>query len=296
MSARLFPHLAPLYAAWLPLTLLLFGCDTAYPQQAAEVRSGRPIPTAFFYGKPVPLQRLAGYERLVLEADNLPDAALTLPRLAAAGTTVFAYVSVGEAEGWRESTRRLGGELFFGDNAAWQSRVADLSQLAWRDFLINERMAGLWRQGYRAFFLDTLDSYEQYVHDPAQRKRQACALAAIVRAMHDRFPGVQLLLNRGFDALPQIGSLASGLAAESLFRGWDQKRHVYVEVSEADRNWLLSQLESARIRYGLPITVIDYVDPDAAPLARRTLQQIEALGFSAWVATPALDSLPELAP
>lgn len=289
------PRLPSFCLAWLPLSLLLFGCDAAFSQTSAPARvaGASPIPTAFFYGAPVPLERLAAYPRVVVEADNLPEPANAIARLAAGGTTVFAYVSVGEAEGWRSSTRALDASLFLGENAAWNSRVADLSQQGWRDFLINERMSRLWQQGYRAFFLDTLDSYQMASTDPAQRERQACGLAAIVRAMHQHFPGVQLLLNRGFEVLPSIGSLASGLVAESLYRSWDASAGRYVEVSPQDRDWLLARLQETRQRYGLPITVIDYVAPGDTTLALATARRIEAQGYAAWVATPALDSVPE---
>lgn len=290
----LFPRL-PALGAWLPLSLLLCACDTAFSQAPETLHNPAPIRTAFFYGSQIPLSRLAEYPRVVIEADNLPDPAPEIERLAASGTIVFAYVSVGEAEGWRLSSRSLDGGLFFGENPAWKSRVADLSQLGWRDFLINERMTRLWQQGYRGFFLDTLDSYQMYAVDTDQRARQACALAAIVRTMHDRFPGVQLLLNRGFEVLPQIAPLASGLVAESLFRSWDARVGQYVQVSQADRDWLLGQLEETRRRYRLPVTVIDYLPREKSEEALMITRQIEALGYAAWVATPALDSLPEFA-
>src|SRR5207302_681902 len=111
-------------------------------------------------------------------------------------------------------------------------------------------------------FLDTLDSYQISIKDPVAQALQVRALGNIIRAMHRRFPGVQLLLNRGFDVLPEIGHLAVGLVAESLFQGWNATTGSYVEVSEIDRNWLLMQLHEANERYHLPITVIDYVAPD----------------------------------
>ena len=37
-------------------------------------------------------------------------------------------------------------------------------------------------------------------------------------------------------------ALATAVAAESLFRGWDAGRNAYREVNEADRDWLIGQL------------------------------------------------------
>jgi uncharacterized protein (TIGR01370 family) len=262
----------------IPFSLLLFG--------SAMARCEVPR-TAFFYGSPVPVEALAQYEWVVVEAENLPAPAA----LSASGTIVFAYISVGEAEGWRASTKDLDARWFLGENALWHSRVADLTQPGWKKFLIEQRMAVLWQQGYRAFFLDTLDSYQIPIKDPVSHAPQARALANIIRAMHDRFPGVQLMLNRGFDVLPEIGHLAVGMVVESLFQGWDASTGRYVEIRESDRAWLLGQLREAKERYKLPVTVIDYVDPHEPELAHDTARRIKALGFSPWIATPGLDTL-----
>ena len=267
--ARLFPSLALV-------------CGSALAQ-------AQPPSTAFFYGAPVPVEQLSRYKRVVVEADNLGSPA----RLAASGALVFAYVSVGEAEGWRASTRALDDSLFDGANSAWGSRVADLTHPGWTRFLLETRMAGLWKQGYRGFFLDTLDSYQLTAKDPAARLRQQRALVVLIGAIHRRFPGVQLLLNRGFEVLPDVSAMVVGVAAESLFQSWDPKAGAYTVVDEPSREWLLGRLREVQQRFALPVTVIDYVAKKDSALARATAQRITDAGFTAWVATPQLDTIAE---
>lgn len=60
--------------------------------------------TAFFYGAQVPVTALAQFDRVVVEADQIQD----LRPLRAAGADIFAYVSVGEAEGWRARGKPCG--------------------------------------------------------------------------------------------------------------------------------------------------------------------------------------------
>jgi hypothetical protein len=224
-----------------------------------------------------------------VEAENLGSPA----PLTAAGTVVFAYVSVGEAEGWRASTRALSSELFCGANSAWGSRVADMTNPGWTYFLIETRMAGLWQQGYRAFFLDTLDSYQLTSPDALARQRQQRALIGLIEAVHRRFPGVQLILNRGFELLPAVSQLVVGVAAESLFQSWDPTARKYTTVDEPSRQWLLERLREVQQRFALPVTVIDYVAIGNPSLARATAQRIGEAGFTAWVATPQLDTIGE---
>jgi len=119
-----------LWALWASC-LLISGCAMAPPS---------PPSTAFFYGSPVPVVALSKFERVVVESENVKD----LDGLRVAGADVFAYLSVGEAEGWRASSRALPKDIFVGANVAWHSRIADLTQPGWRDYLIEERMARLW--------------------------------------------------------------------------------------------------------------------------------------------------------
>lgn len=258
--------------------LLLLGCA-----QTAT----KPLKTAIFYGKAAPVEALSRYDRVVLEAEHFPQP----PVFAEQKTEFFAYVSVGEAESWRASARALPPDLFLGANTGWDSRIADLTKAEWVDFLIEKRMASLWQQGYRGFFLDTLDSYRIVIKDSEGQSKQADALIKIVYSIHRRFPGVQLLVNRGFDILPEVGHLVVGVVAESLFRGWDPVGKHYVSVNENGRSWLIDQLRTAATRYRLPVTVIDYVPPNEPDLANDTAKRIQELGFAAWIATPLLDTL-----
>lgn len=242
---------------------------------------------AFFYAPFAPLDSLAQFDQVVVQPEHIGN----LAALQKNGAEVFAYLSVGEAEPFRTGYRTLDKRWFLGTNRGWNSDIIDLTQRGWRDHLIEQRMATLWAQGYRGFFLDTLDSYQAVIKDPAGQAAQARALAELIRAMHQRFPGVKLLLNRGFEVLPEVAPLAVGMVAESLFQGWDPAGKRYVEISERDRTWLLGRLKEARDRYRLPVTVIDYLPPRQRELARQTARRIIELGFTPWIANPELDYL-----
>ena len=245
--------------------------------------------TAFYYGNQVLESDLGRFKRVVVEAESLSSPVALQKK----GAEVFAYVSVGEAEGWRASARALPQALFNGENQEWDSRIVDLTQTRWHAYLLDERMAPLWAAGYRGFFLDTLDSYLRANTTPKAIARQSDALIVLIQKMHSRFPGAKFLLNRGFDVLPVVAPIVDGVVAESLFQRWDQSAKQYVSVPETDRLWLLAKLRETHEIYGLPITVIDYVSPDNPSLARETVQRIRALGFEAWVANPGLDRVYE---
>lgn len=256
---------------------------TGHDAATAEV----PPCTAFFYGSHPPIDALARFPRVVVEADACDD----LPGLRRQGALVFAYVSLGEAEGWRASARALPDGIFAAKNPLWSSRVADLTHPAWCHYLLDDRLAKLWNQGYRGFFLDTLDSYRLAFHKPEDLQRQQNALVQLIQNIHARYPDARLLINRGFELLPRIHPCVDGLVAESLFQTWDASTQRYGATDEKGQAWLLGQLRRAREVYGLPVTVIDYVDPSDSPLILKTQGRIEAQGCAAWIAGPGLNAL-----
>lgn len=253
---------------------------------AAQATAAVPA-AAFFYGEDPPWDELGAFDLVVVE----PDHVAAPPKLAGGRTEVFAYVSVGEAEPARKWAAELPAGWRIGANTAWGTAVIDQAQPDWPAFLVERVIRPLWDRGYRGFFLDTLDSYRLAAKDPAARKAQEDGLVRVVREIRRALPWAKLVFNRGFEILPQVHGEAYAVAAESLFRGWDQAARRYREVPQADRDWLLGQLERVRGDYRLPVIVIDYLPAGDRAGARETAQAILARGFTPWVATPELDLL-----
>ena len=251
--------------------------------------AGSPPSIAFYYADHVPVRQLAQFDRIVVEAEHVD--AVRLSELEAYGGRVYAYVSVGEAESWRSDYRDMRQDWFIGRNTAWKSDITDLANSDYREFLIARRFQPLWERGFRAFFLDTLDSYQGIERRKRDWHGQEQGLVDLVRALKSRFPDSSLLVNRGFQIISQIKDLIDGVVLESLFRGWDPRTGEYHAVSAADRKWALNELSRVRDEYGLPVYAIDYVPAKERDLARETAGKIAALGIAPWVAEPAHDVL-----
>ncbi|GIL05889.1 MAG: hypothetical protein BroJett031_24090 [Betaproteobacteria bacterium] len=241
---------------------------------------------ALFYGPNPPLAELQAFDRVVLEPEHAPEPA-RLPR----HTRWYAYVSVVEAAPSRAWLRDVPSAWLRGDNPAWGSRLIDQSAPGWIEFFEQRVIAPLWRQGWRGFFLDTLDSYHLYAKTPEARRPQEDALVALIERLHARFPGIELVFNRGFEILPRLRGKVAAVAAESLYRSWDRATHTYRDVPAADRDWLLAQLARVRDEQRVPIVVIDYAPLADRAGARTTAARIRAAGFVPWVATGQHDAL-----
>jgi len=239
---------------------------------------------ALHYGSAAPLEELRVFDIVVVEPGHGQDPA----RLRAQGTELYAYVSVAEVQPSRPYYARIPAAWKLARNGAWNSDVIDQTPAAWPEFFATEVVAPLWQRGYRGFFLDTLDSYR--LADRFDEAAQQDGLVRVIETLHARFPGIQLIQNRGFEIVPRVKDKIRMVAAESLFRGWNAKARRYEEVRPADRDWLLGQLRTVRERDGLPVLAIDYVPPHDRALTRQTAADIAALGFTPYVADGLLET------
>lgn len=266
--------------AWLTLAIFLI----PLPALCEALESA-----AYFYGSQPPVNELAMFSKVVVEPDHLSDA--DMQRLQSAGSLVFAYISIGETgreRSWYIDTRR---EWEIGENRAWNSAVMDMTNIAWQEFILERLVKPLSDRGYDGLFLDTLDSYRLITDEPEKQKMQEKGLADFISRLHQRFPGMKILLNRGFEVIPDVHDQVDGIVAESLFQRWDPAKRIYTAVPEEDRRWLKETLQEIHTSYRLPVHVIDYVDPANRNLARETARKIEDLGFTPWVTNASLDML-----
>lgn len=247
---------------------------------------------AFYYGARIPVDDLRAFDWVVLEPQHALAQNASIVSALGPHTVALAYVSVGEVTPERPYYADMPKDWLPTSNAAWGSRVVDQTATGWPEFLRDRIIQPLWNAGFRAFFLDTLDSYQLLAKTPAARQQQAQALAGTLRGLVAAYPGIRLLLNRGFELVDTtLAPNILAVAAESLYRGWNQGDTRYVDVSPADRDWLLARFGEMRSKFKLPCIAIDYCAPQDRALARKTAQAIAAQGLIPWVADPTLESL-----
>lgn len=240
---------------------------------------------ALFYAANAPLAELKAFDIAVVEPDHGYDPV----RYRTPDSELFAYVAVAEVQPSRAYFKKIPSQWQMARNGHWGSVVLDQTPAEWPDFFAEKVVGPLWKQGYRGFFLDTLDSYR--LADKFNETAQQEGLIRVIETLHHRYPGIRLILNRGFEIVPRVRDKVFMVAAESLFRGWNASKQRYEAVQPANREWLLKQLKTISERDGLPILAIDYVAPNDRKTTRETALRISALGFIPWVTDSNLESL-----
>ncbi|WP_226823202.1 bifunctional glycoside hydrolase 114/ polysaccharide deacetylase family protein [Acidithiobacillus caldus] len=206
------------------------------------------------------------------------------------GQQVFAYVSVGETVPGDARYAQLPQDCVLGTNRSWGGKIIDLAKSSCRGYVLHQVVDPIWAQGYRGFFLDTLDSYES-VTKGAARHAQEEGLVDLIKALKTAHPEAKLIANRGFSVLPEIHGDLVAVLAESLYRGWDQAEHRYTEVPESERRALLRELHKAQ-GFGLPVVIVDYMPPAMNRSGWwEDAQRIRADGFIPYVSNPELTAV-----
>jgi hypothetical protein len=250
------------------------------PAKFAMADSSAPLPSvALYYGVTPPIEALSRFDIVVLDPDAHFD-----PNAHREGHTAwYAYVSVGEVHPNRSYYAAIPKAWRPSENKAWASDVIDQTAPGWPAFFVDKVVAPLWKKGYRGFFLDTLDSFQLISKTDAQRAAQKEGLERVVRLMAKRYPTAKLIFNRGFEILPDVHSVVQMVAFESLYQGWNASEKRYVAVPQADRDWLLGQVNKIQAQYNIPIIAIDYCAIDDTDCKKETVIKITQHGFIPYV-------------
>ncbi|MBP0594383.1 endo alpha-1,4 polygalactosaminidase [Paraburkholderia sp. LEh10] len=303
MKATSLAHLGVswIVAACAAVAILLLSVAWLRPALSAckRVSASGIGAVAFYYGANVRAEQFESFDTVVLEPDSGFDPAAHLAHC----PKWYAYVSVGEVSKARAYYAKMPHTwLLAADDARdamhdsardsmHDSAVVDQTAPGWPAFFVDEIIEPLWERGYRGFFLDTLDSYRRVAQTDAARAKQQAGLVAVLHALKARYPQAQLILNRGFEILPQVHDQVAAVAFESLFGRWDRTNQRYGAVPDRDREWLLGEAREVHERYQLPVISIDYCAPGDDACREDIVRKIGALGIVPYVTDGGLQTI-----
>ena len=241
---------------------------------------------AFYYGSGSVPSGLLDFRWLVVNPGKS-----RLPGEIPAGHGVFAYASIGETIPGDPAYKNLPSGCAMGTDPNWGGTVINLAKPVCREYVLNRVIDPAWKEGYRGFFLDTLDSYRLAAKSPSALQMQQQGLVRMIRAINVAHPDARLIANRGFSVLPEIHQDLVAVAAESLFRQWNPATKTYSSVPVKERKALVRELRGAQ-GFGLPTIAIDYLP---ARLNRQgwwqDAQKIRKLGFVPYVTDTTLTAV-----
>jgi hypothetical protein len=211
-------------------------------------------PIGFYYGAGE-LDRLAGYQRVVLQPEFYSPAQLSYLR--GQSVQALAYLSLSEDQGppapWQRPERNpdWGGAFVHVDHPGWVEHVTGQARVA-----LDAGFAGL--------FLDTLNVELTFPADIPH-------LITLIAALRELAGTSYVLANRGFALLPSLAELVDGVLFESFSVRWVASGYAPWPPDVLETH---AQIAERLLEFDIDLYALDYADSDglAAFAARRARQ------------------------
>ncbi|MFH1416552.1 MAG: endo alpha-1,4 polygalactosaminidase [Elusimicrobiota bacterium] len=231
-------------------------------------------------------EKYKDYDILILDPDCNPG------MLHNRHTLFFAYLSIGEAESYREYWDIIKNEGFIlEENPEWKGNYyVDITAPAWSDLIISRVIPGIISKGFDGLFLDTIDTVdilkEKFpVGEPEKH------MAEFIKKIKETFPGLKLISNNGFSVLEEIAGYVDIFLCEDIYMMPDFEKGGYKDVPAEDREYKVDILKNVSARTGKPVLVIDYLPEDDIKRKKETSRKIRKLGFKPYIAQKELDRI-----
>ncbi|MFC3226854.1 endo alpha-1,4 polygalactosaminidase [Marinibaculum pumilum] len=277
-------------AALLSLLGLLPMISPAAAQQSDPLRPD-PLHWAVYYSDQLPAAAFADYDLVVFDGRHHPD----LRSLQDRGVRLFGYINVGEVANYEPHyglVQKMG--LLGLQNPSWpDSRMVDLRDPRWTEMVLNRLIPEVLREGFDGIFLDTLDNAGYLEReDPKAYAGMTEAGRRLVRAIRRHYPDLPVILNRGYDLLPDVADAVDYVLGESVRTDYDFETKEYGWVPEDLYQEQVRILDGARrANPALHILTLDYWYPEQTDTIARIYEIERGNGFSPYVATVELDRL-----
>jgi polysaccharide biosynthesis protein PelA len=265
----------------LACVMMLTGCAT--PQKADQPAPKARERWAAYYDKQVPAEHFKGYGLVVFDRVYHPDFTILKGK-----TVVLAYVSAGEVPSDSDLAQQMRDEgLILKDNAHWQSHAVDLRAPVWQRAVIAQVQDAKDR-GFDGVMLDTVDSPIHTIR-PLERPDMQAAAINLIRSIRSQFPEMKIMLNRGFDILPQIAGEIDYALAESICAQTELAIGQSTLLPDSVYRKNVELLQQAKVKAPrLKLYTLDYWNMDDLKGVHSIYRQQREAGFVPYVSTPDL--------
>ena len=256
-------------------------------KQALEKGSEKWVVT---YHNNTPVTDLFNYDLVVLDASHGYD----VRSLVAREQTVLAYVSIGEVENYRpyfKQAKKSG--VVLQENKNWPgSYYVDVRKPAWTKLIIEQVIPDLLRQGYTGLMLDTIDNPIYLASKGKDYKGMDKAAANLVKAVRHHYPDIHLMLNRGFEILPEVAPSINSVLAESTYTTYDFETKKPRKLNAEERAYSANAIKAAEARNDrLKVYSLDYWPTNDTDGVKEIYTEQAKRGYVPYVSTVELDKV-----
>lgn len=238
-----------------------------------------------YYGDALPAETFLDYDLVLFDSVSHPP----LRPLQNRNKMLLGYLSIGEAEKYRNDfneIKKLG--VLLQENKNWPGHYfVDIRNPKWAKYLIEKKIPEVLFQRFDGLMLDTLDS-PLYLGEefPQQYPGMKEAAINLLKEIRLQYPGIKLMLNRGFEVMPEAADQIDMLLLESTLTDTDSNPKKPKLVPENIYQELVEEAKAAqKAAPNLKIYALDYWQPEDKEGVRNIYATQRGNGFIPYVAT-----------
>jgi uncharacterized protein (TIGR01370 family) len=166
------------------------------------------------------------YDTIVFDSEWHPEFSLLREKK----KTVLGYLSVGEISASRPYYHKFKeAGLLMMENENWKgSYFVDVRDSRWTKFIVEELIPGLLHKGFSGVFIDTIDNPSHLERLDAEKyKGMRSGAVHLIKAIRYHYPDILIMVNRGYEILPDIAPQINMVLAECLFSKYNFKAGRY---------------------------------------------------------------------
>lgn len=238
-----------------------------------------------YYNDQADVSEFSAYNPIVLDSDYHPNLLGFIQRK----KTILGYISLGEVEKERSYFNAVKNEgILLEENQYWPgSFFVDLRDPRWTKRVIEELIPQILMQKFHGLFFDTLDNAAHLERkDPEKYRGMTAAAVNLVKAIRMHYPQIKIMMNRGYELLPEVVNILDMELGESVFSDYNFEKKTYQHVSQERYQQQVKMLKDAqKMNPKLQIYTLDYWDPKDSKEVKRIYQEQRKNGFIPYVTT-----------
>lgn len=230
-----------------------------------------------------------GFDMAILDADHHPLLDDLKNHMILIG-----YVSLGEAEGYREYWERIKDKSWIlEENPNWkENHIVDIRNPEWQKLIIDEVIPAMISKGFQGTELDTIDTAEYLEALDSEKYRGAKkAMVEFIRNIRKQYPDFLLISNNGFGILEEIAPYINGCLVESVFYTIDLETNKYKETPGGESTEKTEILQKIIKQYNLPVFDIEYVSRKDKKNISKSIKKSKKSGFKPYAAEKDLSEI-----
>lgn len=234
---------------------------------------------AIYYSDPsTEWEGLEQIKYVVLEPDH-PN--LSLPP--SGKTTWIAYLSLGEIHSSRSYFPLVEKQNWvLPENPNWPgAHRIDPRSPEWKNLIIDSIIPKLKQAGWQGLFFDTVDNGPWLeTTDSSKYAGSKKAMADLILAIRQAWPEGFLVMNNGFELLPEIGGSVDAVLLEGLNTRWDFQNKGYIRSNPSEKNMRIERMKLTLALFPqLQVWALDYSANHKDKLAMYARSEWKKMGW-----------------